>query len=282
MAEESNMQLFPSLSALMDAQKPESLLVDLWGVIHDGDALYPNVIAALTMLKARGIEVIFLSNAPRRAAMAKVNLDRLGITPDLYTGIITSGEALFHAFQKNNITHNYVYIGPEKDRTLLQGLPCNEVETAQTAEVAICTGFDHDASTLEEKMPALNAALAANISLICANPDMEIVRINGTRALCAGVMAEWYGKQGGVVEYYGKPYNNIYDLAIATYNLQPTTTLAIGDNLNTDIKGANDYGIRSVLVTGGVLKEELEHGKTIEMICQTNGNIPKFLITAFA
>jgi ribonucleotide monophosphatase NagD (HAD superfamily) len=95
-------------------------------------------------------------------------------------------------------------------------------------------------------------------------------------------MAEWYQAQGGVVHYYGKPYKNIYDLAIATYNLQPATTLAIGDNLNTDIKGANDYGISSVLVTGGVLKEELEQGKTIDAICRANGNIPQFLIAAFA
>ena len=68
---------------------------------------------------------------------------------------------------------------------------------------------------------------------------------------------------------------------LTTYNLQPATTLAIGDNLNTDIKGANDYGIGSVLVTGGVLKEELEQGKSIEDVCQKNGNIPSYLIAAF-
>lgn len=271
---------FPSLAALMDAQKPESLLVDLWGVIHDGDALYPNVKDALAMLKARSIRVIFLSNAPRRAEMAKMNLDRLGIMPDLYAGIVTSGEAFFHSLKPT--VQNYIYIGPEKDRTLLNGLPYTQVTNASDAAFAVCTGFDHDASTLDEKLPELKAALAAKIPLICANPDMEIVRINGTRALCAGVMAEWYQAQGGVVHYYGKPYKNIYDLAIATYNLQPATTLAIGDNLNTDIKGANDYSIRSVLVTGGVLKEELEQGKTIDAICRANGNIPKFLIAAFA
>jgi HAD superfamily hydrolase (TIGR01459 family) len=271
---------FPSLAALMDVQKPESLLVDLWGVIHDGDALYPNVRDALAMLKTRGIRVIFLSNAPRRAEMAKVNLDRLGITPDFYTGIVTSGEAFFHSLKPEQ--KNYIYIGPEKDRTLLNGLPYMQVSSASNAAFAVCTGFDNDASTLDEKLPELKAALAARIPLICANPDMEIVRINGTRALCAGVMAEWYQQQGGTVHYYGKPYKNIYDLALTTYNLQPTTTLAIGDNLNTDIKGANDYGISSVLVTGGVLKEELEHGKTINEICRANGNIPQFLIAAFA
>lgn len=274
------MQFFSSLSALIESQKPRSLLVDLWGVIHDGDALYPNVIDALRDLKKAQVQVIFLSNAPRRATMAESNLKRLGITPDLYTGIVTSGEAAF-ASLKNESPQNYIYIGPEKDRTLLDGLKFEEVKTAPEAAFAICTGFDNDASTMDEKISQLEAALHHKLPLICANPDMEIVRINGTRALCAGVMAEWYKKQGGEVIYYGKPYKNIYDLALATYNLQPTKTLAIGDNLNTDIKGANDYGLRSVLVLGGVLKEELDKGKKIGEICTENGNIPQFTISYF-
>ncbi len=274
------MQFFSSLSALIDAQTPKSLLVDLWGVIHDGDALYPNVIEALRYLKQAQVQVIFLSNAPRRARMAEENLKRLGITPNLYTGIVTSGEAAFADFKMLS-PKKYMYIGPEKDRTLLDGLPYVEVQEAADAECVICTGFDNDASTMAEKMPQLTAALHNKLPLICANPDMEIVRMNGTRALCAGVMAKWYQSQGGEVIYYGKPYKNIYDLALATYNLQPTTTLAIGDNLNTDIKGANDYGLKSVLVLGGVLKEELEKGKKIEDICNENGNIPQFLISAF-
>ena len=152
---------------------------------------------------------------------------------------------------------------------------------AKEASFVICTGFDHDDSTLEEKMPAIKAALIARLPMVCANPDMEIVRINGKRALCAGVMAEWYEENGGNTYYFGKPYKIIYDLALDTYNLKPETTLAVGDNLNTDIKGANKAGIRSVLVTGGVLNEEIKKGKKLEEICRENGNIPDFSVPGF-
>ena len=276
------MQSFSSLSALIDAQKPQSLLVDLWGVIHDGDALYPGVVQALEYLKQKKIDVIFLSNAPRRASVAEANLKRLGIARDLYTGIITSGEATFDYLTADSPWgNNYIYIGPEKDRTLLDGLPYTEVTQSKEASFAICTGFDHDDSTLEEKLPALNAIYLAKLPLVCANPDMEIVRLSGKRALCAGVMAKWYEENGGNTYYFGKPYKNIYDLAIKTYRLNPETSLAIGDNLDTDIKGANNYGLRSVLVTGGVLNAEIQQGKKLEDICLANGNTPSFTISAF-
>jgi HAD superfamily hydrolase (TIGR01459 family) len=276
------MQSFSSLAALIDAQKPKSLLVDLWGVIHDGEALYPGVVDGLGYLKQKKVSVIFLSNAPRRASVAEANLKRLGIARDLYTGIITSGEATFDYLSASSPWgKNYIYIGPEKDRTLLDGLPYTEVTQAKEASFAICTGFDHDDSTLAEKMPALTAAYIAKLPLVCSNPDMEIVRLSGKRPLCAGVMALWYEEQGGNAYYFGKPYKNIYDLAIKTYNLEPQTTLAIGDNLDTDIKGANNYGVRSVLVTGGVLNQELQSGKKLEDICQANGNIPSFTIASF-
>ena len=214
--------------------------------------------------------------------MAQANLIRLGIANDLYTGIITSGEAAFDYLATSSPWgKTYLYIGPEKDRTLLNGLSYTETTSVEEAQFVICTGFDHDDSTLAEKLPALQAALIRKLPLICANPDMEIVRITGKRALCAGVMAEWYEENGGNTYYFGKPYKIIYDMALAVYKLHPENTFAIGDNLNTDIKGANNAGIRSVLVTGGVLNEEIQKGHKIEDICKDNGNIPTYLIPAF-
>lgn len=280
------MQSFSSLSALIDAQKPKSLLVDLWGVIHDGEALYPGVVEALDYLKAKKIDVIFLSNAPRRASMAEETLKRLGIPREKYTGIITSGEATFDYLSGDSPWGNtYIYIGPEKDRSLLNGLPYTEVTQSKEASFAICTGFDHDDSTLEEKLPALNAIYMAKLPLICANPDMEIVRLSGKRALCAGVMAKWYEENGGNTYYFGKPYKKIYEMAMAVYGLQPANTLAIGDNLNTDIKGANDAGLYSVLVAGGVLKEtfgkESQNSLFLQQFFDEFGVIPQAVIEKF-
>ena len=54
--------------------------------------------------------------------------------------------------------------------------------------------------------------------------------------LCAGSIAKTFETLGGKVIYYGKPYKEIYKMCFDTRE----KVLAIGDNLRTDIKGANN------------------------------------------
>ena len=80
---------FGALSANYDG-----FIVDLWGVVHDGVKPYPGVLDCLARLKAAGKRVVFLSNAPRRAAKIGEALHEMGITRNLYDGIMSSGEAV--------------------------------------------------------------------------------------------------------------------------------------------------------------------------------------------
>ena len=54
------------------ADRFDDFIVDLWGVVHDGQHPYPGVLETLTRLKAQGKRVLFLSNAPRPADRAHV------------------------------------------------------------------------------------------------------------------------------------------------------------------------------------------------------------------
>lgn len=276
------MQYFPTFKAIIESQQPRALLCDLWGVVHDGVTLYPGVIDTLTYLKNKGVRVLFLSNAPRRAYIAKGNLDRFGVTPDLYHGVLTSGEVT-HRYIASSNYKKISYIGPEKDLNILEGLP-QRVVPIEESDVVLCTGFDKDSDTLEDKLPELKRALKAGLLLICANPDMEVVRIDGTRALCAGVMAKWYEEKGGRVEYFGKPHKEVYKVGRNLLGVD-SGIMAIGDSLHTDIAGANQFNIPGILVTGGILKEALGAQYTntaaIEAYCKKDGNIPAFACPAF-
>ena len=57
---------FISSIALL-ASRYDAFILDLWGVIHDGQQLYPGVKECLEALRAEHKKIIFLSNAPRRA-----------------------------------------------------------------------------------------------------------------------------------------------------------------------------------------------------------------------
>ena len=257
----------------------DGFILDIWGVIHDGFATYPNVVDCMKKLKAIGKEVVFLSNAPRRADKVKSVLAKFGITEDLYIDAVSSGEAAFQALSTNSHS-NYYYIGPEKDRDLLNGLGFKEVENASDAAFAVTTGFDKDDSTLEEKMPQIAEALAAGLKLYCVNPDMIVVRQDGSKMLCAGVIGEYYKEQGGKVEFIGKPFPLVYDFAMKKFSsaIKKERVIAVGDGYETDILGANNYGIDSVLCMGGILSVTKTPLAQLEdkFGCKPTGVIPRF------
>lgn len=267
---------------------------DVWGVVHDGSQTYPEVIDVISFLHKAGKKICFLSNAPRRASKVSDVLNKFGVDSASYDFVLTSGEAAFLDLEKNqregfrDFGKNYLYIGPQKDVDLLDGLNYKMVEEASGADFAIVTGFDHDASTLEEKLPQAMAAKESNLPMICVNPDMIVVKKTGQEMICAGALAKEYERMGGLVTYYGKPFPKVYESVIKNFveEVDKTKILAIGDGLETDIKGANAAGIDSILVTGGILTRKLniEYWQDADLnhvknICDSMQSFPKFVIS---
>jgi HAD superfamily hydrolase (TIGR01450 family) len=88
--------------------------------------------------------------------------------------------------------------------------------------------------------------------MVCANPDLVVIHA-GKPALCAGALAEDYERLGGRVRWHGKPHASVYDSCLGLLGIADRSRiLAIGDSLRTDIAGAANAGIDSLLVAGGV------------------------------
>ena len=276
------------------SSKYDYFLFDVWGVVHDGSTAYPGAIEAITYLRSQGKKICFLSNAPRRASKVATMLERFGVTPNLYDFVMSSGEATFLDLKKNqeagfkDFGQNYFYIGPQKDIDLLDGLDYKRVDDAAQAQFAITTGFDGDDSVLAEKMPQALAAKENNLTLICVNPDMIVVKQDGREMICAGALAKEYQALGGKVIYYGKPFASVYKIVCEIFNdPKNEEMLMIGDGMETDIKGANDFKIDSLLVTGGVLSNILgiNYRQTadqtkLEAFCKQHQLFPNFVISS--
>jgi HAD superfamily hydrolase (TIGR01459 family) len=130
--------------------------------------------------------------------------------------------------------------------------------TPREADFVLNTGPDDERDTagLEMFIPELRDCLDAGLKMVCANPDLEIVR-GSARILCAGSLAAWYQAQGGEVRWIGKPDPAIYTQALAMLETRPERVLAIGDSLRTDIAGAAGAGLDSLWVLGGIHAAEL-------------------------
>ncbi len=250
------MQHLTGLDPLLDDY--DAFLLDLWGVIHDGNTLYPGVQDTLTQIHARGKRILFLSNAPRRAEKAQTRLLELGIPTAIAREVMTSGEAAYlHLAMQAEGWQRYAFCGPERDRDLLNGLPY-EVATPEFADFVLNVGFTDDNEPVSYWMPLLEASCARGLPMVCVNPDRIVVRLSGEVLPCAGQLADAYAALGGEVRYFGKPYAEVYTLCCARLaGIEKARILAVGDSLETDILGANRAGIDSVLITGGILKPQL-------------------------
>ncbi len=260
----------------------DALIVDLWGVIHDGSALYPGVADTLHMLHQLNKPVLFLSNAPRVSAKAQGNLDRLAIPRAHYLDIVTSGQVAHDLLARDSTPKRYYYLGPGKDEDILSDLShfTQSSEPAQ-ADFILCTGYEEDGQPHEEIIPLLAQLL--HLPMLCVNPDMEVVKIDGTQMLCAGSVAAQFTQMGGRVAYIGKPFAEVYQ--VCKLLLGNSRVLCVGDNPATDIKGANEAKMDSLLITGGVLKAR--YGANLSAldakeICRIAGVQATYVLGGFA
>lgn len=247
-------------------------LLDLWGVIHDGETPYPGAIDALRSLKAAGKRTVLLSNAPRLGAAAAQAMEAMGIGSDLYDAILTSGDVVNDALRRRvdpdfkKLGDLCVFLGPERDWNILDGTDVSRTDEPAAASFVLNTGPASLDETEEDYQAFLDTCLQSALPMVCANPDVAVIR-GGKRVMCAGALAAVYTKLGGTVIYRGKPDVHIFKQAVARIDAGAAARVVmIGDGLLTDIPGALKAGFDAVFVTGGLNAEALGvvHGQRAE------------------
>jgi len=259
--------------------------VDLWGVIHNGVNLFSNAIEVLKKFQESNKKVVLLSNAPRTSKTVSFFLENLGFNLKLANKIITSGDVTKKYLQKNS-RKKFFHLGPDKDKDLFDESIKIE-DKIENCEEIICTGLIEDLGlAIEDYDNFFQKCIQKKIGLVCANPDEVVARGNKIE-YCAGALAILYKKMGGEVIFFGKPYEQIYHFAHQEISSSDCKTisknriLAIGDNLKTDIFGAQTYNIDSLLILNGIYKDffrdkNLNFEKLIKSTAIENLVIKKF------
>lgn len=241
----------------------DALILDLWGVVHNGVEPYPGVPECLDALAAAGKQVCLLTNAPRRPTGVERRLCEMGIGPERFQHVMTSGEATHEALRDRDMQwvarlgRRFFFIGPERDYDIYEGLDYTLVDEPEHADFIINCGIVDYSQTIADFEPLLSRCLAAKLPMICANPDMVVV-VGDRMVICAGTLAAFYADHGGDVLLFGKPYPPVYERCFHLLGVKDRSrVLAVGDGLKTDIAGANAVGIDSALIIGGIHGEEL-------------------------
>jgi HAD superfamily hydrolase (TIGR01459 family) len=241
------------------ADNYDAFILDLWGVIYDGIEPYPGVLHCLAQLGRRDKRVMLLSNAPRRAANAAGRLRKVGVGDDLYERLLTSGDATRLALEARSepfyaaLGRAYYFLGKTPDADLLDGLDYRRVDALEAADFLLVIGPAAESRDVADYGALLGRAAERGLPLVCANPDLAVIR-GGKREACAGAFAVRYAELGGAVAYQGKPYGGVYDMCLGVLEgVDRRRILCVGDGLATDIKGAHGAGLDNLLVTGGLL-----------------------------
>ena len=144
------------------AERYDLVLCDVWGVLHNGVKAYEAASDALTRFRAKGGQVVLVSNAPRPGASVGTQLDGFGVPRSAYDAIVTSGDLTRLAIEERirQIVH---HIGPPRDMPIYDGLDVR-FGSIDEADYVVCSGFDDDENeTVENYRARLEAMRRRNL-----------------------------------------------------------------------------------------------------------------------
>lgn len=229
----------------------DTFIIDLWGVMHDGVNLNKEALNVVDNLMKNNKRVVFLSNAPRPRESVIKFLRKLKMNEKYLKNVFTSGEAAIKSLKSKKFGKKFFHLGPARDSSLFKGLESKNSEL-KNCDFILCTGlFDNHETDLDYYKKLLQDSVTKKF--ICTNPDL-IVHRGQNKEFCAGTIAEIFKSLGGKVIYFGKPYKAVYETILNDNE----KSFAIGDNLNTDIKGANNLGLDSLFITNGIHRMEFK------------------------
>lgn len=258
-------------------------IIDTWGVLHNGKDVYEGAIDCLRELKARKKFILILSNTVNRNEANAKYLSEIGITPDLYSAILTSGEMTYQGLKDHSegfegIGSKCFLIGGDRAREFLKSTDIEVVDKIADATFLMISGWDNIDPT-KNYDDVLREAVRRKLKAIYINPDSRAL-LGTAYTTGTGPVAQRYQEMAGVVHYIGKPYKPIYHHAIKILhknNVYPGQTVMVGDTMAHDILGASLVNMDTCLVRSGMHAPAF---KTVASLADVN-KVLNLLISQF-
>jgi glycerol 3-phosphatase-2 len=235
-----------ALSAVIDSY--DAALFDLDGVVYLGPVAVPGAAEGIAALRERGTRTGFVTNnAARSPAAVAAHLVELGI-PATAADVVTSAQAGAHlVLNRFRPGARVLVVGGEGVATALAELGLVAVWSADDQPVAVLQGYGFELTWQQLNEAAVAIQRGAHWVATNTDPtrptDRGLVPGNGA-AVAAVAMAVQ-----ATPEVAGKPYRPLLDDTVD--RLGAERPIFVGDRLDTDIAGAQNAGLDSMLVLSG-------------------------------
>jgi HAD superfamily hydrolase (TIGR01458 family) len=229
----------------------KGFLIDLDGVLYVGDHPIEGAPAAIENLMQKNYTFRFVSNTTRKCR--KTIASRLSVMgfdiPEEY--IFTPPLAAVAHMKKTGRRHCYLLTTGDANQDFER--VCVQDTCAKTDYVIV--GDAGDAITYD----SLNTAfrhIMEGAELIALEKDRYWMAPDGLSLSAGPIIKALEYASGKEAIVMGKPSKAFFDLALGDMGLQSSRVAMIGDDIATDIGGAHDAGMKSVLVRTGKFREE--------------------------
>lgn len=262
----------PTLELILNEH--DLFLIDAYGVLMTSAGPLPGASELMARIAELRKDYFILTNDASRTpeSCARVYLER-GLTIPVEK-ILSAGVAIVEAFHRDGLAGaKTIVLGqPDTKECVKRGggvvLEISETVDYDVLVIGDDSGFDF--------LPTMNAVLTATHRLLkqsrspkffLANPDLLYPRANDSFGFTSGSVARFleigltdlHPKHGLNFEVLGKPAPLLFDLARSRAQAAADRTIMLGDQLHTDIAGANRAGIHSVLLGTGITQLPLSH-----------------------
>lgn len=231
------------------AETYDVALLDLDGVVYVGDHEVPHASAAVGAAKAKGMRFAFVTNnAARTCAEVSAHLRDLGMAADP-AEVVTSAHAAAGLLRERfGAGTKILVIGGDGLIAALRERDLAPIHSLDDRPEAVVQGFH---PSVDWPMLAEGAyAVAKGLPWLATNADATLPTPRGEAPGNGSLIAAIRTATGSSPEVAGKPEAPIFHEAISRANA--TRPLVVGDRLDTDIAGANNANLDSLLVLTGV------------------------------
>jgi len=248
------------------------ILLDAFGVLVDDAGAIPGAASFIDQLIERKKDFFILTNGSKfTPEVSAEGYRKKGLKIEDHQ-VLSSGSLLKDwAAAKGHQGRNAWVLGPESSLQVVKDAGLKPVNFQLDADCLVLTNqdgfnFPGDLDALISRIFDLHRR-GKNVELVCPNPDVVYPLKSGHFRITTGALAvlvetslnALMGAGSPKFSYLGKPFPPLFDKATAHF--KGKRICLIGDQLTTDIKGANDFGITSILVTTGITKEVADHSE---------------------
>lgn len=259
------------------AETVDAFLLDAFGVLNVGNTAIAGAPERVEMLRDMGKRVLVLTNGATSAVeQAQEKFAKLGFDFRL-DDIVSSRDALTAALRQRREKGVWGVMAPSDARLETLGVTSTPLERDPAVYAEAC-GFLLLSTALwsAEQQDLLRRSLMENPRpVLVGNPDIVAPRETGL-----SIEPGYHGyalitELGLVPHLFGKPFGNIFDLALERLpGLEPSRIAMVGDTLHTDVLGGAAAGLRTVLVSDHGLFAGCDYSAFID----ETGIVPDYVV----